>query len=454
MNNLLKNFLFALVAVATLSIVACTDDSGTNPEPADAEKIAAVTGITIADTDGFALTISTKNGQDVIVINGEINRDITIKPLTDYEWLFSGAVFVTECAELTIEKGTTLYFDTDAAQTSFLSITQCSKINADGEDATGRILLTSSNDGLGTGTGATSGDWGGLVVNGYADINVGETADGEGGTGVYGGSDDMDNAGTIRYMVLKFPGKIVGVDNELNGFSFNGVGSTTTIEYIQTYQGADDGIEFFGGTANVKYAVVIGAKDDSFDWTHGWRGKGQYWLAIQTSNRGDRCIEADNLEADFTAAPYSSPIISNLTLVASEGNDGNNSYGIRLRHGTKGNIHNAVVTGATAYGIRADDDTTTGANVADGSLEVTHSTVFDIDANATAWGKDAAGWDGSNGNNSTIVSLTDGIGTIAGGLDANSTHGSFFTADTNIGAVDAANNWLSGWAIKADGTDY
>ncbi|MFT6936626.1 MAG: hypothetical protein ACJA1N_000925, partial [Saprospiraceae bacterium] len=82
-------------------------------------------------------------------------------------------------------------------------------------------------------------------------------------------------------------------------------------------------------------------------------------------------------------------------------------------------------------------------------------TVFGIDANATAWGKDAAGWDGQTGNVSTIVSLTDGIGTITGGADANAVYAdAFFTADTNIGAVDAVNNWLSGWAIKTDGTDY
>lgn len=451
MNNLLKNLLFAIVAISTLSIVSCTDDPGTVVNP-DIATIAAATGITLSDGETF-LAVSTKNGEDVIVLNGEISRDITIKPMTNYKWLFSGAVFVTDCATLTIEKNTTIYFDADAAQTSFLSVLQCSKIDAQG--AVGeRILMTSSNE-LGTGTGAAGGDWGGVVLNGYADINVGETAEGEGGTGTYGGNDDADNSGTLRYVVLKYPGKIVGVDNELNGFSFNGVGSGTTIEYIQTYQGQDDGIEFFGGAANVKYGVVIGAKDDSFDWTHGWRGKGQYWLAIQTSNRGDRCIEADNLEADFTVDPFSNPTLANLTLIASEGNDGNNSYGMRLRHGTKGKIHNAAVTGATAYGIRADDDATTGANVADASLDVTHSTVFDIDAAATAWGKDAAGWEGANGNNSNVVTLTDGVGTISGGIDANSTYNdAFFTADTNIGAVDATNNWLSDWAIKADGTDY
>jgi hypothetical protein len=451
MNNLLKNLLFAVVAVATLSIVACTTDPGVEPIT-DVEQVAFVTGITLTDTDLFEISLAVKNGDSVAVLSGEINRNITIMPLANHAWLFSGAVFVTDCAELTIAEGTTIYYDAEAAQTSFLSIAQCSKVFANGA-AGKRILMTSSNE-LGTGTGAAGGDWGGFVVNGYGDINVGETADGEGGTGTYGGNNDTDNSGSIRYVVLKYPGRIVGVDNELNGFSFNGLGSATVIEYVQSFNGEDDGFEFFGGAAQVKYAVSTGSKDDSFDWTHGWRGKGQYWLVMQMAGRGDRGFEADNLEADFTATPYSNPIIANATIICTEGGT-SATTGMRLRHGTKGSIHNAIVTGAYAYGVRGDDDVTTGANVADGSLVVTNSTIFGLDAGATAWGKAGVIWAATNGNVSTPVTLTDGVGTTTGGADANAVYSdAFFTADTNIGAVSASNNWLSGWAIKVDGSDY
>jgi hypothetical protein len=452
MNNLLKNLLFAVVAIATLSIVACTTDPGTTIEPIDSiVAIANKTGIAYDGTEDYKLVETTKNGECVVKLSGIITEDITIKPLTDCNWLFSGAVFVSG-ATLTIEKGTTIYFDAESAQTSFLSIAQGAKIMANGENGA-RILMTSSNE-LGTGTGADGGDWGGFVVNGNAVINVGAVADGEGGTGLYGGTNDADNSGSIKYLVLKHAGRIVGVDNELNGFSFNGVGSATVIEYVQSFNGEDDGFEFFGGMAAVKYAVSTGSKDDSFDWTHGWTGKGQYWLVMQMAGRGDRGFEADNLEADFTAEPYSNPIIANATIILTEGNSGATT-GMRLRHGTKGRIHNAAVTGAMAYGVRGDDDATTGANVADGSLVVTNSTVFGIDAGATAWGKAGAIWENANGNLSTSVTLTDGVGTIAGGADANAVYSdSFFTADTNIGAVSASNNWLSGWAIKVDGSDY
>ncbi len=450
MNNLLKNLLFAIVAIATLTIVSCTEDPGPTVVT-EYEELSSLTGFSYDEADTYALETSTVNGEAVIKLSGTISEDVEIKAVPDYSWVLCGAVFV-EGAELTIAEGMTVYFDADAAQTSFLSILQGATINATGTSAA-PITLTTSNE-LGTGTPA-SGEWGGLVVNGTADINVGETAEGEGGTGTYGGSDDADNSGTIKYIVLKYPGRIVGVDNELNGFSFNSVGSATTIEYIQSYFGEDDGFEFFGGTANVKYAISTGSKDDSFDWTHGWRGKGQYWVVRQAASRGDRAIEADNLEADFTATPVSSPTLANLTLVCTDGNSGGTT-GMRLRHGTKGAIHNAIVTGAYSYGIRADDDATTGNNVLDGSLVVTNSTVFDLDAGATAWGKAGSGWAITNDNVSTAVTLTDGvIGTTSGGADANAVYSdAFFTADTEIGAVSSSSNWLSGWALKVDGSTY
>ena len=77
--------------------------------------------------------------------------------------------------------------------------------------------------------------------------------EGEGGTGIYGGDDDNDDSGILRYVRVEYAGKILGTDNELNGFSFNGVGDETTVEYIQGYKGSDDGIELFGGTVNVRY---------------------------------------------------------------------------------------------------------------------------------------------------------------------------------------------------------
>src|SRR5690606_1528519 len=101
------------------------------------------------------------------------------------------------------------------------------------------------------------------------------------------------------------------------GFTFEGVGAGTTVEYIASYKGGDDGIEFFGGTVNVKYAVVYGAQDDTFDWTFGWTGKGQFWVGVQADDVAERGFEADNNKNDHAANPFSNPVISNVTLVGS-----------------------------------------------------------------------------------------------------------------------------------------
>ena len=260
----------------------------------------------------------------------------------------------------------------------------------------------------------TYGDWGGIIINGYATINTGFTAEGEGGTGIYGGDDDHDNSGTLRYVRVEYAGKVLGTDNELNGFSFNGVGDETTIEYIQAYKGSDDGIEFFGGTVNVRYAVSTHNQDDSFDWTHGWRGKGQYWLVQQGPDGGDRGIEADNNGDDNLLEPYSNPTISNLTLFGVDDGDGLNT-GMRLREGTKGKIFNAYVTGFPKYGIRVSDEVTL-QNVENGELFVANSLV---EGNGTDY-KDCE----------SFIGLTDTL------VDE------WFYIDNTIGSGDY---WTEGW---------
>ena len=159
-----------------------------------------------------------------------------------------------------------------------------------------------------------TGEWGGIVVNGLATINKGTDCElaanicereGEGDSGLYGGDDDTDNSGTFRYMQVRYAGFAFTADNELNGIAFQGVGYGTTIEYVHVHNGADDGIEFFGGTANAKYIVVTGADDDSIDWTNGYRGYIQYAIVMQNPNQAntDQGIEADSNSSNNDALP-------------------------------------------------------------------------------------------------------------------------------------------------------
>jgi hypothetical protein len=343
----------------------CTDPTARNYD-IEAKKddgsceYGSLNGLVIEDTE--------INGVTYKKVQGTLTGEQTFS--SDENWLISGAIFVDNGATLTIDAGVTVYTDINA--TTFLSIKQGGTIQAVGT-STSPIVFTPLTD------SPSPGDWGGIIINGYADINTGVTAEGEGGTGTYGGNDDLDNSGTLKYVRVEYAGKILGTDNELNGFSFNGVGSGTTVEYIEAYMGSDDGIEFFGGTVNVSYAVSKGNQDDSFDWTHGWRGNGTYWYAEQLSNGGDRGIEADNNGDDNEATPYSNPTLNHITLIGYDDGDGENT-GIRLREGTKGTLMNVRIYNFPKNGIRVSNQVTLD-NVTNGDLSATDLNVYDNGTN-------------------------------------------------------------------------
>lgn len=379
------------------------------------------------DGDG-ASTLNTTT-----LLNGFITEDTYV--YEDAELI--GNVRVKDGATLYIKEGVTI--TADAADLSYLLVEQGGKIEAIGT-ADAPIVFTANSQ--------EAGAWGGLHICGKASINSGSTGLSEIGGAVYGGTDDEDNSGTLKYVRVEYSGTILDAEHEANGISLYGVGSGTTIEYVQIYIGADDGIEFFGGTAAVKYAYVYGAGDDSFDWTEGWRGKGQFLIAVQTPG-GDRGFEGDNLGSDNTATPYASPMLSNITLIGDNEGEG---YGMKLREGTKGNIYNFIVTNFDKRSIHVEHDQTL-LNVVDGSLMVDYGYVNNVVTDA------AIKYSASEGSekpaeldnhlfessaNMTLTDLTSGVTmatTYTGGMDV-STMDDFFDSTTTIGA---GSDWTSGW---------
>ena len=88
----------------------------------------------------------------------------------------------------------------------------------------------------------------GLILNGNALINgcdltktVFCEANGEGGTGSYGGKDAKDNSGVLTYVRIEFAGELISPDNELNGITFQGVGSGTMVDFVQVHVLIDRG---------------------------------------------------------------------------------------------------------------------------------------------------------------------------------------------------------------------
>jgi hypothetical protein len=300
------------------------------------------------------------------------------------------------------------------------------------------------------------GDWGGVIINGRATLNTGAEAFGEGDTGPYGGTNDADNSGTIMYTRIEFAGREISPDNELNGLALQGVGSGTTIDYLQVHMNDDDGIEFFGGDPTAKHVFITGCADDQFDWTDGFHGKGQFWVALQFSDAANRGFEADNSADNNIATPYSNPTIYNFTVIGNGAPECD--HGMLYREGTKVTARNGIIYGFLD-GIRIQHDVTI-ANYEAGTLSVQNCIFYN---NTSNFHDDATSQDcvqnSANMNDQADPDFSgdpQSLTTVAGivptttGLAATKTPATppsdgFFDAVDYIGGVDPSDNWLEGW---------
>jgi hypothetical protein len=281
---------------------------------------------------------------------------------------------------LTIEAGATLAFQTNK---DFIIINRGSRILADGR-ADAPITITSVSDINGTVGPEDVQQWGGIVINGFAVSNkcsyVGTRGDAgfdlapgtecsieaEGSAGddesQYGGANDADDSGILRYVVVKHTGAQVGNGDELNGISFGGVGNSTVIENLEVYSTFDDGIEMFGGSVNINNLVAVYVRDDSIDIDEGYNGTITNALVVQSENDGNHCIEADGLGSyssldqatkdDFIARGLqSAPTINNLTCIISANVPGTHDPGAgwRFREGIHPVINDALLI--SAFGV-------------------------------------------------------------------------------------------------------
>lgn len=265
------------------------------------------------------------------VLEGILTSSKTLKAGKTYA--LNGEYIVKAEGELIIEPGVKVVAMTEDESVDYILIEQGAKILAEGTKENPIVMTSDKKE---------AGAWGGLHICGRAHTNV------EGGKGVseignaaYGGNDDTDNSGILKYVRMENTGYALDSEHEANGITFYGVGSGTKVEYVQAYNGSDDGFEFFGGSVNIKHMVVVDCTDDSFDWTEGWDGKGQFLVAYQQNAECDCLMECDNNGKNFDAEPVASPTIANVTLV---GNNGS-KQGIRLRAGTQVKLYNTLVTG-------------------------------------------------------------------------------------------------------------
>lgn len=363
-------------------------------------------------------------------LTGNITANATLTSGSSYK--LSGGLHVKAGNTLTIEPGVTVVAVDDDAP-DYILIEQGAKIDAQGT-ASNPIVMTSELK--------KSGAWGGIHICGRAHTNAGEGVLSEIGNAPYGGSDDSDNSGTLRYIRLEYTGFALDEEHEANGISFYGVGNGTTVEYVQAYKGSDDGFEFFGGSVNVKHMVVTDCTDDSFDWTEGWNGRGQFLVAYQSGEEECDCLmECDNNGNNFDATPVAHPILSNLTLVGD--NSANNTRGIRLRAGTQAEIYNSIITGK-AKCITLETEQTEQALLS-GTSKLQHI-AMSSDLNSENGIYTAEMFAAATGNSTDYVNAlaNDYVGTISGGVTPDDP---FFTRVDYKGAVSASDDWTSGWTL-------
>ncbi|MCX7738602.1 MAG: hypothetical protein N2Z80_04215 [Hydrogenothermaceae bacterium] len=290
------------------------------------------------------------------VIQGDITGSVTLESGKCYR--LKGVVRVKSGGVLNIQPGVLIYGDkTGIGSFDSLNVERGGKIIAEGTKEkpilfVGKRYLESCD--------TSSGQWGGINIAGFASTNTGSTenqfeAD---KSLVYGGNSDNDSSGSLKYVVLAFGGAEVAPDEEVNGLTLLATGSGTKIEYVQVYNNADDGVEWFGGTANAKYLVLIGNEDDNIDTDQGYRGNVQYVYIRQTkvSSNDPRGIEADGLRTNYNATPYSFLRVANITI---ESTNSSAHEAIMLRRGTDAQLINVFITGPRSQAcIRINNNAT------------------------------------------------------------------------------------------------
>ncbi len=487
-----------LASCGCAALAACGADDvaspgeGTIVVPAPTPSPSPTPTPTPTPTPGGAYTGATPAGMiDRGVIGGKrvfelptrFSADATIQNLPGAVYQIAGPVNVGtdlggagnaaggQAVTLTIQPGTIFVA---ASGSDYLVVNRGSRLNAVGT-ATQPIIFTARAQLDGTVTDDTQGLWGGIILLGRAPISDCNTqVEGgsaacqniiEGTTGsLYGGATAADNSGALAYVQIRYSGFAIAPGNELQGLTLGGVGSGTRLDHIQVHNSSDDGIEIFGGRANLKNLVITGADDDSLDTDLGYQGNIQYVIAVQrNATNGDSMIEADS-NGNEDALPRQHTRLANFTFIQRGTAQGGNA--VLLRGGTDYTMMNGIISGPQNC-IDIDETGGTTTRAADSQLQdagpprfnsvvLACPTAFREESNVPAATIQSIFNNApSSGNNANFtISLTNTFvngpnETAVAAFDA-STVNSFFEKTNYIGAVrDSNDTWYAGWTCSA-----
>lgn len=380
----MKNLLLSAIAVLSLTFFSCSRD---NDE----------------DTSNGAANINPENFQGTLRAGQSATLD------ANQVYKLTGSFVIEGGATLTIPAGTRI--EAVGGTSSYIAVAQDGLIYINGT-STNPVVMTSGS------TSPATGNWGGLVICGRAYTNkggsTGQTATSEVGDLAYGGDDNTDSSGVIRYLRVEYTGAAFNADKEFNGVSLFGVGSGTVFEYVQAYKSGDDGIEFFGGAVNAKYLVALHSEDDAIDFADGFTGSLENVYIKDVAKAG---VEGSNNGDNGYATPTTNVVLKNFSII--KGALNGDEYGMYLKEGA-GNwdAQNIYINGFTK-GLKIKDATT------------------DPAANANV----------DNGN-VTFNPIQFG-GTIVTKSEYTGTNTTYMTEGNNTGAgnTESAPSWTTGWTV-------
>jgi len=308
----MKNLLLSALAIAVLTFTSCSRDEDSN------------------DTNSVTINAADFRGE---LLSGQ---SATLDPSQVYN--LTGSFIVRGGATLTIPAGTRI--EATGGTGSYIAIAQDGLLYVNGT-STNPVVMTSGN------VVKATGDWGGLVICGRANTNkggsTGQTATSEVGDLTYGGTENTDSSGVIRYLRVEYTGAAFNATKEFNGVSLFGVGSGTVFEYIQAYKSGDDGIEFFGGSVNGKYLIALHSEDDAVDFADGYSGTLENVFIKDVAKAG---VEGSNNGDNGAATPTTNAILKNFTIL--KGALAGSEHGMFMKEGAgKWNCQNIYIDGFT-----------------------------------------------------------------------------------------------------------
>lgn len=381
----MKHLVLSSLALSVLFATSCKKENNNNN----------TTPVDTSDPNGY-------------VLNADITANRTLKAGKTYS--LTSLVYVKNGATLTIEEGVTI----SAVQgKNAIIVTRGAKIMAVGTAAK-PIVMTSAK------ATPAPGDWGGVVILGKATTNAsfnGAAGTGEieggvnnaAGDGLYGGTDDNDNSGKLKYVRIEYAGYAFQPDKELNSLTMGAVGRGTELDYVECAYGFDDAFEWFGGTVNAKHLISYKTIDDDFDTDFGFRGTIQFAIAIRDKDMADisgsNGFESDNDASGSTTEPFTAPVFANVTIIgpkqdASTTISTNFKRGAHLRRNTRTSIINSTIIGYPT-GILIDGSKT-GTSLRDGVMELRGIVV----AGSTSKSLDTVGTTSTGLNLTTVFNTT------------------------------------------------